>query len=341
MQIAHNPEVQLLGIPEQNDGIPAKKAKNTERTEETSKITKIWPKSCINTFDSDEDDEDDGSEVSNDSHNSNITKSSEENSFQEQQEEESPKFKDDKSKNREEKFPETRPILKAMTLRPMTTNAISQQVLECESKSSLNLPNNEFIERKPEVNQPKFFGDGIPGSPKSKTQMVNFAPSRDFSYESLSALSNFSKKSNVQTNSKNKKKNMRTVKGELEKKISGSSENAEDSHSHKRRSISKEGSGSGTFDDSKKSSNSEKNSSPVAGLLKKTEEQRETQIFTTLTEKEVNIDDACKSFDNYFVYNNVEKVVEKMNEINDRRRKRRNSAKRHRNSTSLTKHRKC
>jgi len=268
---------------------------------------------------SEEDDEDTPSEdrVSNDSHNSKISKHSEDTSPQDR--EDGPKL------------PETRPILKAMTLHPIfSTNQITQ--VSNDSKSSLTLPgNNEFLERKLETNMPKFFADVALASPKSKTQIVAFAPSKDFSYESLSVASNFSKRSKLDNNeTKNKRKNQRSTTADLSKKISSSLE--EDSHNRKSgntpRKINREN--SGTFDSKKsqKSNSSEKNSLNLAGVLKKNDEQKETQIFTTTTEnKELQLDDICKSFDNYFIYNNVEKVLEKVNENNERKRKKKKLSK--------------
>ena len=250
------------------------------------------------------------------------TKPAEENSTNNDHDD-SPKFKDTMIE------PQTRPILKAMTLR--LTTGVGGAAIQAynDSKSSLTLPNNEVIDRRPELNQPKFFGEMSLGSPKSKTQIVAFT--KEISSESLSMGSNLSKRSKIDGSDPRMFKNNKKKKSysELSKKVSSS----QDDESKQRKSVITPRKGkhedSGTFDSrtskkSAKSSSSEK----LPHLIKKNEEQKETQIFTTTTEnKELQLDDVCKSFENYFVNNNVEKVVELANETNERKRKKKKLSK--------------
>ena len=247
-------------------------------------------------------------------------------------EENSPKF------NRELQDPQqqaSKPILKAMrTLIKSPSN---------DSKSSLTLPGNEYMDtRKPENNHPKFLKDVALSSPKSKTQIVAFmgfpGNQKEFSYDSLSLISNFSKKSKLDENKNSKdgtankrQKHQRSGTSEIFSKKLTSSLEGDDSHKRKStitpRKATRENSGTIDSRKSVKSTNSSKNSL-INGILKKTEEQKETQIFTTTTEnRELLIDDVCKSYSNYFSYNNVENVVEKFNEFNERKKKRKKFSK--------------
>ena len=193
-------------------------------------------------FEEDEENETSDDKLSSDNENNiMLSKPSEENMTNNSKPDDSPKFKEI---NREE--PEKKPILKSTTSR--TLAAAAQTVLtqgSSESKSSLTLPGNEFIDRRPEANQPKFFAEMALASPKSKTQIVAFAQNKQLSSESLSVISNFSKRSRLDEN-KNKRKQVRSTTSDFSKKVSSSIE--EDSRHRKStivtpRKITRENSG--------------------------------------------------------------------------------------------------
>ena len=267
-----------------------------------------------NIIQSEEEDDDETSEdVSRDSIDVDFTKVSDENPIN--KEENNTKFKEKpdfiSSKGN-----------KTGTKNAATINRIRSNA-SYESKSSLTLPGIELNEtKKPENNQPKFFGDMA--SPMNKAQLVAFAnglglpmPKDQISYESLSILSNFSRKL----------ENEAKRKGKLRSKTSDLDEENSMKKIITPRRNNRENSGTADSKSEKKSTNSSKNSF-VAGILKKNEEQKETQVFTTTTEnKEMNIDDICKSFENYFPHNNVEKILEKYNDLNERKRKKKKLSK--------------
>lgn len=240
------------------------------------------------------------------------------------------------------------PILKgAGPLSRVNTNTFNY----VESKNSI--PQNENVEfMRPETNPVKFLNDmqnnnnnisnnSINNTSNNKGPVVSFFPNskQQNSDDSISLYSNFSRKSKASVNNIEVRKKRKSQTVDYSKKLTNNAEDDDTSNKSGRRTkgsssskikINKENSGTAITLDSKKSlksTDSSKNSL-IAGILKKNEEQKETQVMTTTTEnKELLLDDLCKSYENYFPHNNVEVVVEWANEANERRRKRKKFSK--------------
>lgn len=282
------------------------------------------------------------SEESPDSNaNSNDTKPSEEEiqPFNTVNNEELPKF------NQEITGPRA-PILKgAGQLSRVNTNTFNY----VESKNSI--PQNENVEfMRPETNPVKFFNDMQTNNNNTSNinnNINNFSNNKGVSFfpnlkqqnsdDSISLYSNFSRKSKASNNNIEVRKKMKSQTMDYSKKLTNNVEDDDTSNKSGKRTkgsssskikINREGSAI-TLDSRKslKSTDSSRNSL-IAGILKKNEEQKETQVMTTTTEnKEVLLDDLCKSYENYFPHNNVEVVVEWANEVIERRRKRKKLSK--------------